>query len=436
MLSYIKYAARLDVSVCTKTREHSVILNAKIFNPIQVIASLTNAAVSFSSEFWRLTLASFCRSSDIYYKGKSLAWYFSLSKYILKSLLVLVHSAYIAFVKDHLIVDHECYVNGLYVLAFSCLRKKVVTFSYPFGLVLYNFERLPRISYVHDLKNLKKYEHCLLIDSVEANQLKKTNYLRYLNSSRVPYLNLSSSDIDSNYLDSIHSNLIDCAFIVYAHSFTDAQNVFGFDGAFMDVKEWLEFTIDFLLSMDVKFCVKSHPNFYATGSDCTAHAMDRHIFESIYKKYSDKSAILWIDQPVGNSSLLEYLNSRTIAVSHHGTALIELGLSGFKCISSSSTLWRGYSIFNTWFDVQSYRHLLSSTYETLDPTNIDVLREFALNLYCMKSSYFHPDHWQFVVAKSLNVSRNEIVKRATLINGVNVQDVSSLIAMHSFQELC
>ena len=43
-----------------------------------------------------------------------------------------------------------------------------------------------------------------------------------------------------------YSNLDKVSHVIYAHAFTDAQLVYGYDG-FRNVLEWLEFTVSYLL---------------------------------------------------------------------------------------------------------------------------------------------------------------------------------------------
>lgn len=65
----------------------------------------------------------------------------------------------------------------------------------------------------------------------------------------------------SNF-DPLSSDLGDFDHIVYAHSFTDAQLNYGYDGAFMNVYDWLVFTLDCLIEKNKKICLKAHPNFF------------------------------------------------------------------------------------------------------------------------------------------------------------------------------
>ena len=51
-------------------------------------------------------------------------------------------------------------------------------------------------------------------------------------------------------------------YIVYAHSFTDAQLIYGADG-FCSTLEWLIFTINELNRQNKKFIIKAHPNFFS-----------------------------------------------------------------------------------------------------------------------------------------------------------------------------
>ncbi|WP_130128235.1 hypothetical protein [Synechococcus sp. WH 8101] len=385
----------------------------------------------FFAEFNRLSLASYCRALPIkaYYKSKNINWYLHLSKYYIRGAVKFFHALYAASQFEHLIVHHECYFNGFYVLTFSWFRRKIISYTYPFGLVVHDFGAIPPLLRACDLNNLRKYKKNLEIDHELSARLRSSNYTEYIGSSKIPYL-MDNASFTSREASSIPM-LEECKYIIYAHSFTDAQNSYGSDFSFLDVKEWLEFTISFLASKGEKFCVKSHPNFYTKSSDCSAFFSDKLIFDSIYQKYCHIEHITWINEPVSNSFLLQHMNKRSVAVSHHGTSLIEAGIMGFKCISSCATTWRGYDLFNTWNSKMSYRHLLASDYETLKHTNSMVLKDYMVDLYCNRASYFHPSHWQAIIASNLKISRKNLIKNASLIEGTNLRDVANQISSKS-----
>ena len=58
-----------------------------------------------------------------------------------------------------------------------------------------------------------------------------------------------------------NKDLSDVDYLIYAHSFIDGQLFYGYD-EFVNLFDWLEFTIKFLKKRNKKIIVKSHPNFH------------------------------------------------------------------------------------------------------------------------------------------------------------------------------
>ena len=51
---------------------------------------------------------------------------------------------------------------------------------------------------------------------------------------------------------------------------------------------------------------------------------DRKLFYKIISHYSDNDNIIIIKDPIKNGDLLKKLNKKTILISHHGSAILEV----------------------------------------------------------------------------------------------------------------
>ena len=97
----------------------------------------------------------------------------------------------------------------------------------------------------------------------------------------------------------------DYNYVIYCHSFTDAQLIYGDDG-FSSTYEWLIFTLNFLKQQNAKVIIKPHPNFwnsYLIGKDSNID-FDRRIYENILLKYNNVKNFLFLDRAISN---FEYL---------------------------------------------------------------------------------------------------------------------------------
>lgn len=149
--------------------------------------------------------------------------------------------------------------------------------------------------------------------------------------------------------------------LIYAHSFSDAQLPFGFDG-FMGVKEWLLYTAKTVVKLypNTNVYVKAHPNFFADAEKDQSGIirMDREIWSHI--KNGLPKQVKVIDSPISNYSLLRQMSSRnTVVITHHGNAALEASFLGFQSISSSASPWgENYDFSHTWRSRKDYLVLL------------------------------------------------------------------------------
>ena len=306
-------------------------------------------------------------------------------------------------------LDNPFYHNGIFYDIFSRSGVPIYHNEYPFGLV----RREPT--------SFGSYEDALQVPHSELSEqeiLKGREQLERVtrDTSKIPYMLIEFDKLRS-------SNKYD--FVIYSHSFTDAQSCYGFDGAFNNIKEWLEFTLHEL--RDFKVCVKAHPEIYTEGYTSQVVDWDRKLFAEVVERYKGNANIDFIDYPVKNIDLLNELDVSTVLVSHHSNALLEGGLLGFKCIAARSGNWINFEIFNEWSNIQDYSSLLLSPINELKATNQSELCKYYYSLYYGVGSYFSPKWWVRTVAEVCAVSVGEIVKDPAVINGIAPEIVAECV---------
>lgn len=360
---------------------------------------------------WLLSAGLIARNGSFKTKKISPKYTLAMLMTCLKLVEDLGYYAKISRYYDIALIDHQCYATGVAYIAFALRDKLIATNSYPHGLVVWR-GLCGRSSSPWHINKLSNIKHCLRHDKAMTIQLKSLiNKYHCGPSSALPYMvAVGESKTQPRRINS--SELDGFKFIIYCHSFSDAQNYFGWDGSFNDVYEWLDFTISCLTQMNINFIVKAHPAFYAKKGTYESNIFDydKEIYNSIYCKYCHFRQIMWINEPFPNHELLQLCNPNlTAMVSHHGTALIDAALAGFKCISSSAALLSGFGIFNEWRSKKQYKNLLSKDVGELAITNINQLVDCLKYHYCSESSYFHPNHFEEVLAKELGVSRKFLI---------------------------
>jgi len=254
-------------------------------------------------------------------------------------------------------IDHGMYLNGILFQIF--LKKKITIYSnnLPRGLFKVNYSKKNRnLTYGDFLKFYKSYN--LSKESIKHINLtlKKIIY----KSQIIPWLK------NTKYRKINNINYSKFTHIVYAHSFTDAQLIFGSDG-FRNSKDWLLFTLSELLKVkNNKILLKAHPNFYNKSMGKQA-VWDKKIFDLLKDGIRENNNLTILDVPIKNHELLKKLNKKTILVSHHSTALLEGIYFGFKCISSKKTFWKcsKLKLTNYWSDKSKYSKILKENWTKL-----------------------------------------------------------------------
>ena len=229
----------------------------------------------------------------------------------------------------------------------------------------------------------------------------------------IPYFrveNTASVDI----LKDINEEIL--TVLVYAHSFTDSQLAYGYDGL-SNMHEWLVFTIDMLSNQKVNILVKGHPNFWSDDYETEIMKWDNKLWNRLKNQYSDNKSIVFIDKPVSNYDLLSKLNvNNTITVSHHGNAAVEASYLGFKSISSKCSPWGGeyYSFCEMWETRTQYINLLENI-ENIKCCDKLKLKNFVVDRYMYKYCYHGESIWFAVLAKEIGVKLKEIAITPSIV---------------------
>jgi hypothetical protein len=224
--------------------------------------------------------------------------------------------------------------------------------------------------------------------------------------------------------------------VVYAHSFTDAQLSLGYDG-FLNVYEWLEFTIDYLLSNGFQVVVKAHPNFWATGFESQVVYWDQKIWEQVVKKYEARSNLIIIDWPLNNYTLLRRLpKNNSVLVSHHGNAIIEGAYLGFKTLSSTKAVWGEYYKFGEfWKDKESYVQKLAkdpSTYQY----DLKECMHYIHDKYLNPFGYHGPFNARYIISDALGMSFKELEKLPSYMKKENIPNYEAVVAKVKYGIIC
>lgn len=220
--------------------------------------------------------------------------------------------------------------------------------------------------------------------------------------------------------------------IVYAHSFTDAQLAYGYDG-FDSVYSWLMATVAQLLKNDYFVIIKAHPNFYAPSHQSKVVDWDKKIWGSVVKRLSRYENIQVLDFPMFNCTLLQLLErENTLLVSHHGNAVVEGAAMNFKTISSECSLWgRAYKFGEVWGSQEEYFAILEKEL-CLYKRNSEEAIKFVYDKYMMPQGFHGKNYWRRVIASHLNCSERDLQRFPFSIDKENIVDYEGLIEKISY----
>ena len=300
-------------------------------------------------------------------------------------------------------VDHCVHLNGIIFSFFSLKGLPIYTNNYPLGIFFIDFRN-------NKNKHQLKYEDALKISIKKKinNSQKKEAKKKISDLTKkkkfIPYL------IKVNYkkIDNLDYKSFD--YVIYAHSFTDAQLLFGYSG-FENTLEWFEFTLDNLLVKNQKVLVKPHPNFY-NHSFAENSRWDKKIYEIIRKKYKEHNNIFFLDKPIHNYLLLKKLNKNCILVSKYGTVILESAYMNFRSICSTQNIFnKKFDIANTWSNKSEYIKLLNCNYSKLKKPNSDDLLKLIYSIFFVHSSDYHVNHFINIIRRNLRLTKKKYEKK-------------------------
>ena len=306
-------------------------------------------------------------------------------------------------------IDHCMYING--IILEVLIQKNILIYSYNYPKNIFCFKKKYKNKKVaiENILELKKNN----IRTTKKNLADAEKYTRKIikNTSKLPWM--SSITFKSEKIKKLEN----ATHLIYAHSFTDGQLMFGYD-AFVNVYDWLDFTLR-ILSKNKKnlIFVKAHPWFYHPKTSTEKMTFDREIFSKLIKKFQSEN-VIFIKEPIENGKIIKKLKKNTILISHHGTAILEGLFYNFKCITSQKTFWaKEFKLTNNWLDKNNYKTLLEKSWNKLNYKNKKDYLNVCFQLFLKKNGIFGKNFWQQIVCENLKISRKDLWENnKTIIN--------------------
>jgi hypothetical protein len=293
---------------------------------------------------------------------------------------------------DCAILDNAPYINGIFYEIFSNHKIPIYSvYEYPFSFIKINFNN--RVGF-HDVNNIRKFpeDSEFIQDGIKALE------------GRMEVFKKNHSNIDG--YDSLQLTNFHYQYVIYVHAFTDAQHQFGYDGTFENTLEWLKFTLNALRNK--KVCVKAHPDFFREWQSEVA-LWDLNQTKKIEEEYLGAYPnCTWITSPMANLDFLRSIDKRAIVVSHHGNAVIEAALHGFKSICSQKSPYSRYEISNYWGSLSEYESLLRADFEVLKYANQNELGMLGYRLVASSESYYNNNGYYQTLCRILGVDFSQM----------------------------
>ena len=352
------------------------------------------------------------------------------SVFLLKNLIrlcMIVDNAYkvVKFSKA-IYIDHVGYSSGIYIKIFSDYKKIVYFNGWPRGFSYINY-KIRKNQKINDSniiiirpskKDITKFKINKALQKIEGIIKKPKKNVHYLKYTK--FDNLFKND---------SKKIKNVDYVIYAHSFVDAQLFYGYDG-FANLYEWLDFTIDFLLKRNKNILVKGHPNFY-NKTYGSLSKQDLRLFEKIIKKYSNTN-VIFINKPMKNDFLLKKIRKDTVIISHHGTAILETSFLGFKTICSKYCLWDyKFHVSNQWSNIDEYKILLEKKYQSLNfYKSKKLLCDLIYQIYFNKYAYYKAKSFQTIIERNAeNINRKVLIKNyENVVKYINTKKVNKIIS--------
>ena len=300
-------------------------------------------------------------------------------------------------------VDHGVYLNGLYIDIFLKNDIRIYSNNYPKGLFSAKLKKRLKINFAYEqLIQIKDKK----MNSQQKNKVRKVIKRTLGNPNFIPWIKMVKFKklkkiIDYNKFE----------YIIYAHAFTDAQLVFGYDG-YANMCDWLIETINILKKLKKSVIIKPHPNFYdylllnldKKNKEKNISYKDHQMYLKIKNIYRDPT-IHFLDEPYFNIEFLNKLNKKKhIIIAHHSSAILECCYVGFKCISSKSTFWdKKIKLTNSFSNRRENKIFLSKKFKYLKYSKKnDVLKIFN-EIYFNKYGPYGDGFFLSLLSKTIGV---------------------------------
>ena len=290
-------------------------------------------------------------------------------------------------------LDHIQYLNAIFYQKFVNKNIKIYSNRFPRSIIKTkqkNIEKLFEIEFKK--KSYTKKQSDKIIRSSKKIFSSLRNYL--------PWMHYTTYSILKN------KDLKKFEYIIYAHSFTDSQLEFKYDG-FINTLEWLAFTVNELKKKNKNFIIKAHPNFYVKSTIKGINevaAWDKKIYDKFIKNLVDDKRILILDKPILNYDVATRLNKKCIVITKHGNVQLEMVYHNFKVITSKSNFINTkYSISNTWSNKFEYKNLLKKDWDALKLAKKQNFYSVMENLFMDENKAYGKNHY-------LNVLKNYMSK--------------------------
>ena len=244
----------------------------------------------------------------------------------------------------HLAYQRSLHVLGAHIITRYLYNKKLSVI--PAGQVFYNhYFILPSECGVVDTQKVILYMNDRLFNPT------KVLFYMYIgaNNNNSEMIN----DIYGKYVDISETEL---SVIVFLHSFTDAQYMFGLDG-FDDLYHWTIFTIDTcLMNKSInRVLIKPHP-----ALDDILCPGDIVAFDRIFKKYKGNPRVIFLDKHCSLVALLK--KGKLYGITHHGSVAEEIVYLKQPVIASAYAGWGvNYPFVKAWKTVEEYKNILKSS---------------------------------------------------------------------------
>ncbi len=340
------------------------------------------------------------------YESKYKFYFFLFKKVYIISKYFKTADYYLKYCKfENVYIDHLEYLNGIFYQIFIAKNKTIYANRYPRNILKtsnkklidifkldfkdQNFSNKNKEKIVKEAKKIFKNANSYLpwMDYTKYNLLKKQNFSKY-------------------------------DYIIYTHSFTDAQLCYGFDG-FLDTLEWLEFTTRVLQKRKVNFIIKPHPNFYSKSFGEMA-TWDRKIYTNFVNKIKDDKNIYVMNESILNSDLIKFLDKKCVAITKHGNAQLEMAHHNFKVISSKCNyLDHKYNLFNTWDNKEDYKKLLNQKWGKLKFCNKKNYLNVVNRLYLDKEAFYGKNFYMHILKR--HMIKEKLIKKGATNSDIGIK---------------